>query len=127
MSDTIHTRFVHRRLDAYRVALELFQGVERLAAELPRGYGDHKDQLRRSAAATVRNIAEGANRTQPRDKASRFTLARGECGECDASLEMIEILGVVDRLEVRRLRRLADRVGAMLLGLVRRERGRAAP
>lgn len=127
MSDTTHTRFAHRRLDAFRVALELFKGVEVLSAELPRGYADHKDQLRRAAAAVARNIAEGANRTHARDKASRFTVARGECGECDASLEMIELLDIVDRFEVRRLRRLADRIGAMLLGLIRRERSRASP
>ena len=116
------TRFPHQRLDAYRVAFELFEGVERLAARLSRGSADHKDQLRRSAAATVRNLVEGANRAQPRDKAARFVIARAECGECDASLEMIGIVGLVPDGSVRRLRILADRVAGMLTGLIRRQR-----
>ncbi|MDH3592873.1 MAG: four helix bundle protein [Planctomycetota bacterium] len=127
MSDTTDNRFAHQRLDAYRVALEMFRGVELLAGRLPRGFGNHKDQLRRAAAAVVRNIAEGANRTHPRDKASRFTIARGECGECDASLEMIEVLELLDPRDLRRLREQADRVAAMLRGLIRRETARASP
>ena len=35
----------HQRLDAYRVAVDLFRGVEDVAARFPRGYGDMKDQL----------------------------------------------------------------------------------
>jgi len=122
-----HTRFAHQRLDAYHVALELYRGVELLAAGLPRGYADLKDQLRRSAAATVRHVAEGANRVAPRDKAARFALARAECGECEATLEMAEVVGVGAPGPVRSLRRDADRVAAMLVGLLRRERAHRPP
>ena len=124
MSDPINARFAHQRLDAYRVAVELFAGVERLAADFPRGYAEHKDQLRRAAASVVRNIAEGANRVHPRDKAARFGVARGECGECEAALEMADVVGIGDGGRVRHLRGLADRVAAMLFGLIRRERAR---
>ncbi len=115
-----HTRFAHQRLDAYRVAVELYAGVERLAAELRPGYADLKDQVRRAAAATVRHIAEGANRWAPRDKAARFTLARAECGECEAALEMAQIAGH----SVGRLLHMADRVAAMLTGLIHCQHGR---
>jgi four helix bundle protein len=118
-------RFVHHRLDAYRVALELFRGVEELVAGFSAGHADLKDQVRRAAAATVRHIAEGANRIHPRDKAARFMLARAECGECDAALEMAGVVGLAAPNRLHRLRGLADRVAAMLLGLIRRERGRA--
>ena len=121
-----HTRtrtgFAHERLDAYQVALELFAGVERLAAGLPRGQADLKDQVRRAAAATVRHIAEGANRWGRRDKAARFVLARAECGECAAALEMAARIGAVEPGAVVGLRGLALRVSAMLTGLVRRMR-----
>jgi four helix bundle protein len=119
------TRFAHQRLDAYRVAVELFRGVEQLAAGFPRGYADLKDQLRRATAATVRHIAEGANRIHPRDKAARFVLARAECGECEAALEMAGVVGLSGRNRLHCLRGLADRVAAMLLGLIRREHRRA--
>ena len=107
-------RFVHHRLDAYHGAFELFVGVEELAAQLERGHADLKNQVRRSAAATVRHIAEGANRIHPRDKAARFVLARAECGECEVALEMAQIAGH----SVGGVRHLADRVAAMLTGLV---------
>jgi four helix bundle protein len=125
--DSQRTRFVHQRLDAYRVSLELFGEVERLADGFPRGHADLKDQVRRSAAATVRHIAEGADRIQPRDKAARFMLARAECGECDATLDMARIVGLVSEASLARLQHLTARVSAMLLGLIRRERGRARP
>jgi len=116
------TRFAHQRLDAYRVAFELFRGVEDLARDLPRGYADLKDQLRRAASATVRNLAEGANRVHPKDKAARFIVARGEVGETDAALEMVAALGLADPAGIGQLRTLADRVAAMAWGLIRRER-----
>ena len=114
--------FAHRRLDVYRCAMDLAVGVERLSQGLPRGYADLRDQVRRSAFAVVRHVAEGANRASPADKGARFTVARGECAECDASLETIERLGI--GRGVVPLRRLADRVGAMLTGLIRRETAR---
>jgi four helix bundle protein len=123
MSDThLNTRLGHQRLDAYRVALELFEGVERVAATLPQGHAELKDQLRRAAGATVRNIAEGANRVHARDKAARFMVARGEVGECEAALEMVQVLALVPGARLIALRQLADRVAAMLWGLIRRLR-----
>lgn len=118
------TGFPHQRLDAFHVAMELTIGVEHLAAAFPAGHADLKDQVRRSASAVARNIAEGANRWTPREKAARFVTALGEVGECDAALEMIERLqlGAPDR--VRALRGLAGRIGAMLTALVHRQRRR---
>ena len=75
-----------------------------------------------AVAATVRNIAEGANRLHPRDQVARFTVARGECGECEAALEMAQVLRLAPAAKLIELRRLADRVAAMLWGLVRRLR-----
>ena len=122
--DSQRTRFVHQRLDVYRIALELFREVERLAEGFPRGHADLKDQVRRAAAATVRHIAEGANRIQPRDKAARFMLARAECGECDATLDMARLVGLVSEKSLSHLQQLTGRLSAMLLGPIRRERGR---
>ena len=120
------SRFAHQRLDAYQLALRLFVGVERLCAGLPRGYADLRDQMRRSAAATVRHIAEGANRAHAADKAARFLVAKGEVGECDACLEMASALGLGSRLDISGLRSDANRIAAMLTGLARRERHRAS-
>ena len=121
------SRFAHQRLDVYHVALALFTGVEDLASSFPRGHRDLRDQLRRAAAATVRHIAEGANRAHPADKAARFVVAKGEVGECDACLEMASILKLGCPDVLASLRLSADRIAAMLTGLVRRERRRAEP
>lgn len=115
------TGFAHQRLDAFHAAMELTIGVERLAGALPRGHADLKDQVRRAASATMRNITEGANRWTPRDKAARFVIARGECGECDAALEMLQRLRLAPDHEVVPLRSTAHRVGAMLTGLIKRQ------
>ena len=122
MTHPTTTGFSHQRLDAFHVAMELAIGVERLAAALARGHADTKDQVRRAASATLRNITEGANRWSPRDKAARYVIARGECGECDGALELIARLRLAPAAEVRALRQLADRVGAMLTGLIKRQR-----
>ncbi|MHC4958334.1 MAG: four helix bundle protein [Planctomycetota bacterium] len=119
-------RFPHQRLDAYHVAMELRSGVEGLARDLPRGNADLKDQVRRAASAIVRNIAEGANRMSPRDKIARFNIAQGECGECDASLEMAQHDGLGEPRHLEELRSLTVRVRAMLCGLIRRQMARAA-
>ena len=125
MSQTDPTsRFAHQRLDAYRVAVEMFREVEQVAERFPRGHADLKDQMRRSAAATVRHIAEGANRFEPRDCANRFLLARAECGECESTVEMAALLGAVSAARADRLRALADRIAAMTWRLAVRERGR---
>ena len=56
--------------------------------------------------------------------ASRFLIAKGEVGECDACLAMAAILKLGCPDALANLRRSADRVAAMLTGLVRRERRR---
>ena len=118
-------RFAHQRLDAYRAAVQLFQEVEQVTAGFPRGHSDLKDQMRRSAAATVRHIAEGANRYEPRDCSNRFLLARAECGECESTLETAALVGPIRKPRVERMGGLADRVAAMAWRLAVRERDRA--
>ena len=97
------------------------EDTETLLHRLPRGYAELCDQARRSALATVRHIAEGVGRTSAADKRARFTVARGKVVELEATLETAERLQLVNVQSIRQLRRLTDRVGAMLQGLIRRE------
>jgi len=60
----------------------------------------------------------------PADKAARFLVAKGEVGECDACLEMATILKLGCPDPLASLRLSADRIAAMLTGLVRLERRR---
>ncbi len=90
--------------------------------EAPAGHGDLLKQLRRCVASTVLNIGEGANGGHHKDKASRFVLARGECGECACALDLLCVCGLAPADKVELLMETARRVAAMLTGLIRRER-----
>ena len=65
-------------------------------------------------------IAEGANRRTAGDKRQRFSMARGECGECAAATEVALTLRLVPRDEAQRVMVLAGRVAAMLTRLIQR-------
>jgi four helix bundle protein len=65
-------------------------------------------------------VAEGANRVGTGEKRQRYSLARGELGECAAALELAGRLGLAAPLEVAAALALADRVGGMLTRLVAR-------
>lgn len=125
MNHVRKSRFAHERLDAYRVAVLLEDGVRELLAVLPRGEAELKDQLGRATGAAVRNLVEGANRWSPRDKAARFRIAQGECAECDGCLERVSRSRLASPERVDELRELAHRLGAMLCGLAKGQDKRA--
>ena len=117
----VRTRFPHHRLDVYRLSLELFREVEQFAASMPAGHAELKDQVRRAIGSVVRNIAEGASRHHAKDKATRFQIARAECAEAAAAIEMAGMIGLVATQDCEEMIRRADRVAAMLTGLIRRQ------
>ncbi len=114
------TEFPHHRLDAYRVALELAVGVRAIADRIPRGHRSLADQMQRASMSTVLLIAEGANRRGAGEKRHRFSLARGECAECAAAVELAAALGVTPDAEAKQAQLLAGRVAAMLTRLIQR-------
>ena len=79
------------RLQVYHLSLEL----QAMTCDLvPRGHADLRDQLARASASVSLNLAEGAGRRAPREKAQFYSIARGSAMESAA---------VVDILRVRRL------------------------
>ena len=123
MQPDTNPTFPHHRLDAYRVALELAVEVRAIVALFPRGYASLADQASRAAQSAVLLVAEGANRLGVGEKRSRFSLARGEVGECAAALEIALALGLVGAVRVAPAMERAARLAAMLTGLIRRFRG----
>ena len=79
-----------------------------------------RDEALRAVKGVGCNIAEGAGRTTRADKARAFTIARGECVEAAAAIEIAALLGDASAEDARRVAVLADRVVAMLTGLIRR-------
>jgi four helix bundle protein len=74
----------HHRLVVYRKALELLAAVR--AAQVTDA--KLRDEALRAAKSTCLNIAEAAGRVTRADKARAYAIARGECVECVAAVEI---------------------------------------
>ena len=118
IQDSFH--FAHYKLDAYRVAHELADLVMELCKRVPRGHHRLVSQVVRSATGTEALISEGANRYSAKQKRQRFVEARGEAGETAAHLQRFWRLGWITEAQLDRGLRLADRICAMLTGLIKR-------
>src|SRR3954469_16980711 len=105
----------HHRLIAYGVAREMLVAVRDARIR------DCKlrDEALRAAKGMCLNIAEGAGRVTRADKARAFTIARGECVEAAAAVEIAGLLGDARAEDAERVVRLADRVVAIVTGLIR--------
>ncbi|HEU4383911.1 MAG TPA: four helix bundle protein [Anaeromyxobacteraceae bacterium] len=108
-------RLPHHKLVAYTVARDLLLAVR--AAEIRDG--KLRDEALRSAKSAALNCAEGAGRVSRADKARAFTIARGEAVEAAAAVEIAALCGDVRPVAAREVERLADRLVALLTGLVR--------
>ena len=76
------------RFDAYTLAVQLRRIVVRW---LPLRRSELSDQLDRASISVPLNIAEGAGRSTPRERARHYTIARGSAVECLACLDLLEL------------------------------------
>ena len=58
---------------------------------LPLSRTELSDQLDRASISVPLNIAEGAGRSTPRERARHYTIARGSAVECLACLDLLEL------------------------------------
>jgi four helix bundle protein len=79
-----------------------------------------RDQALRAAKSACLNAAEGAGRVSKADKARVFAIARAEAGEAAAAVEIAVLSGDADEADLTRVVSIANRVIAMLTGLIRR-------
>jgi len=105
----------HHRLVAYQVAVELLLAIK--AANIRDA--KLRDEALRAAKSTVLNIAEGAGRVTRADKSRAFTIARGEGLEAFAALETAALVGDAEAADVQRCLPIAQRLYALLTGLLR--------
>ena len=106
----------HERLLAYQVALELLRQVQELSIADVR----MRDQILRAARSVCLNIAEGVGRVGAGDKKRVYGIARGECCEAAAALDVAIAGNECDAIESRAARDTAGRLYALLTGLMRR-------
>lgn len=111
--------FDHERLEVYAVAREVNRGVRDLVEELPRGFAESKDNLRRAAVSITRNVAEGSGKWKIADKVHFYRISHGSATEAAAALDELIDFGAVERARVVELHDLLARLAAMLLALIR--------
>ena len=78
-----------------------------------------RDQALRSAQSACLNCAEGAGRVTRADKARVFAIARAECVEAAAAVEIAAVCGDAPAAAAQEVARHADRLVAMLTPLCR--------
>ena len=105
----------HHRLVAYSVAREFLLAVLACRIADPK----LRDEASRSAKSACLNCAEGAGRVSRADKARAFAIARAEAVEAAAAVEIAALCGDARPERAREVARLADRLVALLTGLVR--------
>ena len=109
------SRLPHHRLVAYRVATELLLAVRAADIRDPK----LRDQALRAAKSACLNTAEAAGRVSPADKARVFAIARGECVEAAAAVEIAALADDTTEAAADAVIASADRLYALLTGLIR--------
>ena len=104
----------HHRLQVYGKSLELLAAVR--AAQVRDA--KLRDEALRAAKSVCLNIAEGSGRVTRADKARAYAIARGECVECVAAVEIAGSAGDTSADAVAVVTRLGNDVYLMLGGLV---------
>jgi four helix bundle protein len=105
----------HHRLVVYRKALELLAAVR--AAQV--ADAKLRDEALRAAKGTCLNIAEAAGRVTRADKARAYAIARGECVECVAAVEIAVAAGDAASEALSTVVDCGNEVYLMLGGLIR--------
>ena len=108
-----------QKLDVYRCAIDFLALSIELPADLPKGHSALSDQLRRAALSVPLNIAEAAGRVSDADVARHYGIARGSAMECAAIVDVLQVLGAIDRPRNTSGLELLERVVSMLTKLAR--------
>ena len=114
--------FDHEKLDVYQLAIEFVAKANDIIERLPRGRGYLADQLQRAALSIVLNIAEGAGKFSPADKAAFYTRARGSTTESAAVLDACRKLNLITATVTDDNKVLLERIAQMLTKLIKSRR-----
>jgi len=111
--------FDHEKLDVYRTAIDFLARANDVVETLPRGRGYLADQLQRAALSIVLNIAEGAGKFSPKDKAAFYARARGSTTESAAVLDVCECLKLIPLPTFNNNKQILERIAQMLTKLIK--------
>ena len=109
----------HKKLDAWKVAMELVLDVYRSLETFPK---EEKyaliDQIRRAAISVPSNIAEGAARQTKKEFAQFLHIAQASLSELDTQIELAVRLGYLSEMSWQALDSKMDRIDKLLTGLI---------
>ncbi len=110
----------HKKLDVWKVAMELCQEVYSVTESLPEAekYG-LVPQIRRAAVSIPSNIAEGAGRNSRAEFKQFLSIAQGSLAELDTQLELCGKLSLLDQKSVTNLQEKIERISRMITALGR--------
>ena len=109
-----------RRLDAYRVALELLEYMAPRVQRIRRGDKELAGQLQRSLPSIVHNLSEAMRRTGG-DRAHLLTVSLGSADEARSSIDIARVVGLLPAADAQQADALADRFCAMVYRLRQRQ------
>ena len=107
----------YEKLDVYRVAMKLALLVDKTTEGIPSYRAYLIDQMRRSSASVVLNIAEGAGEHSPAEKHRFYRMAKRSATECASTVELCWHLKLVGEEQYLLVRSQVIRVVAMLTRL----------
>ena len=110
----------HERLDAYWLAEEYVAFLDRLLPRVRIESRHDADQLDRSGGSLVFNLIEAAANKSPGDKVRFFRYSRREISESYGVLWRHHRKTRITAAEMRIARYYADRLSAMLWGLIKK-------
>lgn len=119
--EVVVVAFDHEKLDVYQTAINFLARANDVAQNLPRGRGYLADQLQRAALSIVLNIAEGAGKFSPKDKAAFYARARGSTTECAAVLDVCECLRLIPEMRTDN-KQILERIAKMLTKLIKAQK-----
>ena len=113
----------YERLEVYQVSLDCVEQCLSAVDNLPPGYSELRQQLRK-AIFTVSlnisvslNIAEGAGKTAPNSKRNFYEIAKGSAMESAAILDILHRIKLLKTTKHQEAKKLLHRCIAMLTQL----------
>jgi four helix bundle protein len=112
----IRTPISARRLDAYKVALELLAYLRPIVERIRRDDKELAEQLDRSMPSIVNNLCEAMRRTGD-DRPYLLNVSLGSTDEVRSSVDTAHVFGLMHKHEAEHADGLADRYCAMVYRL----------
>ena len=108
----------HKKLDVWKLSMELSRVVYRLTTGSPseERFG-LVSQMRRAAVSVPSNIAEGAARDSNNEFRHFLSIARSSLSELDTQLDLSQDLGFIAETSRSEIDRLLTRIDKMLYAL----------